>query len=259
MDYNVLVRLAEDGDVWAMQELGHFHSDFNSNKENIDITKAIYWMEKSAECGDLKGMALSAILYNMDGHVLMQLAPQEWKQAVPKMEKALFWAENAVKGGVSSAVKSCIQAKEQLGRAYMYGGMFKSDNNESDDTAIKYLTRSYNYLIEVYEKTQTDDSLFYLGTTLFYLNGYMQLDNDKAKLMVNCLEQYVNAHNYTDNNVGMAYGFLGLLYTFGFGCSINYDKAVEYYTTATEKCDFDCSEDLKHFKKKLFGGYTYKE
>ena len=262
MEYNELVALAESGDTKAMQALGHFHSDFGGSKENVDLDKAEYWMEKSAECGDVKGMILTALLCNMDGHVLMQIAPQEWEHAIPKMKKALFWAEQALNVGATDAAESCIQAKAQLGRAYMYGGMFSSKNGLCDDTAIKYLTTSLNYLKEVYGKTKTDDSLFYLGNTLFYLNNYMQrqgksLKNGDDKLMITCLEKYVHAHNYTDSNVGMAYGFLGLLYTFGFGCQIDYSKAVGYYTIATEKCNFDCSDDLKHFKKKLFGGYTY--
>ena len=254
MDLSKLIQLAESGDVQAMIELGHYYSDFD-NTEHMDKDKAIYWMEKSAECGNVKGMVLTSILYTMDAHVVMQIAPADsWNNAIPKLQKALFWAEKAISLG-TDATEHIVNAKLELGRAYMHAGL----GSEPDEgTALHYLQLAINLLKENYAKAEVDVFLFYLAFSLFnYMDHHICLDDDDCVLMVKCYEQYTRNHNYSDDYVGVAYAHLGLLYTFGVGCEKDYNKAVECYTIATTKCNFDCSSELSHFKKKLFGGYTY--
>lgn len=261
MDINTLIGLAHNGDIKAIMTLGRFYGDFK-NKENLDISESIKWYTIGARLGNIDCMYLASLMGLLNGHAILKIAPREWEKVVPQLKEALYWAEQALNGGNEAAEKQIISVKGELGAAYMYGGMCNNKTNE--EAAYSYFISSVDYLKSVYKKTITNESTAHLGISLFYINCYLFERKGISScldtyLMINCLEEYIDAHIATDEYVGMIYSFLGIIYTYGIGCDKNYSRAVECYKTATTQCDYDCSDELLKFKKKLFGGYSFSE
>lgn len=51
---------------------------------------------------------------------------------------------------------------------------------------------------------------------------------------------------------------IAMYYRDGFGTAVDIDRSYEYELMAANHGDESAQNDLKHYKKKLFGGYTYK-
>ncbi len=240
MTLNEALEYAEKGDQDAICALGQYYY------EEKDYHESLKWYKKGAESGNATCMLITCQLENLLGHVARKIDPNDTERQLERFNSAIFWGTKALENGIEEAEKHINTSKGELGITYYY---LASSSDNIDD----YL-KSISLLKESYSESSDPEIPLFLAFSLFkYLNCTDSKNEDEYSLVANLLLESVTNEDIAFK--GIAYAYLGTIFTFGNAGEVDYDKAVKYYTLAGIN-NFDCSDMLSRFRKKLFGGYT---
>lgn len=258
MTLDELKALANNGDFNAIIELSKYY--YGATAKENDIDEAIKWTEKGAKFGYVNCMYLVSILYTTKGHVLRKIVggSSDITESIECLKKAMEWGRKAEAAGDKDAGKHLVDVTGELGISYFYyarGGEFY---NPTRQESIDRYTVAINLLKSVYQKSEDPEVSMFLALSLNYcgeLTGYTE-ENNKLELSLyhKCVDNFFGQVVHSD----IASMYLGIMYLEGRGCAVNYDTSYYYFKKADD-AGFDCSEILSKFKKKLFGGYTFKD
>lgn len=262
MTIDEVIQNANQNDVQAMWTLINHYVE----PGNTDFEQAEYWAERLANLGYVDGMVRAAAIYNLHAHIKLKIGDSYlWQEALEKAQKAIYWADLAIKNGSNDGMKHIIRANRTIGVSYLTVAIECSKNNDSINT-INYLNTSIGYLKGVYNdllKENDDEILYHLGKALFLMSLHLDenhqvLLQDDCNLMIYCLETFVQTHAFDHWGTGQVYSFLGSIFTFGFGgVPIDTNRGYFYYYTAHNNCNYDSSEMLSRFRKNQYGDYYY--
>lgn len=249
--------LANQGDIDSIMALGSYYWGEDADEQNRDMKEAARWYEKGAEFGYPNCMCLTAILLTLYVHTKRKVVGHSDFDSLEMLDKALFWANKANESGFEKANDQIIFAKGEMGIAYYDLGIGNEFLTPTHDEAVLRFSNAIDLLKSIYQQSQDPEVYIYLAFSLFEygkLVGYNEQNNRLEYLLYHkCVDEYFGDVVFSE----IAASFLGIMYTEGRGCSIDYDKAVYYFQKA-HNAGFDCSDMLRHFKKKMFGGYTLK-
>lgn len=251
------VSRANNGDLDAIMALGRYYFGEDADENNRDINKAIEWYEKGAEFGYPNCMILAAILLSMNGHVIRKISggDQTPDDAIPQLNRALYWARKAKERGESGADEQIITTIGELGIAYFYCARGGEYVKPTRDNSIAWYAESIRLLKSIYMSTKDPEVYVILAFALNYYGEIVGYSDENNRLEFYLYNKVVSEYFGNVMHSDICAMQLGLMYTYGRGCSVDYNKAVYYFNMA-QNAGFDCSEMLSHFKKKMFGGYT---
>ena len=243
------IELAGNGDYEAIMALGKYY--FEGDEQNgRDFHESLKWYTLGAEFGYSNCMCLAANLGIILGHTNRKIMPDSTESQFEYYDNALKWATKAAELGEENASNLILTIKGEMGISYHYAAI-NSSNSELYRKAIDIFQ-------EIVPVTNNSEFVLFYGLSLYsYLKSIDSNDYNSYSIARNMLETSVT-NNYKELEsklVGIACSLIGNMLTGGWGCAVDYDKAVYYYTLAGE-FGFDCSDMLKLFRKKLFGGYT---
>lgn len=259
MTFEEAVVQANNGDLDSIMALGRYYYGEDADEKNKDIDKAIEWYEKGGEFGYSNCMILAAILLAMCGHAIRKIAggDQTPDDAIPKLNRGLYWARKAKEHG-ENADEQIVSLIGEIGIAYFYcarGGSYVKPTREN---SITWCSESIRLLKSVYMSTKDPEVYVILAFALNFYGELLGYTNDNNKLEFYLYNKVVNEYFGNVMHSDICACTLGLMYTDGRGCPVDYNKAVYYFQMA-HNAGFDCSEMLSCFKKKMFGGYTLKK
>ncbi|MBR4295467.1 MAG: sel1 repeat family protein [Clostridia bacterium] len=242
------INLAQDGDHSAIRALGDYYQ--NSENEDHDYEEAIKWYTVGAENGYSDCMLLAAMLGSISAYSCKELG--FYDSSISNAEKALFWAEKALEKGQDSAKETILTIKGEMGIAYYYS------STEEHDASVKSekLSKAISFMLPIYNRTSSKEVLLCLGLAITAYEKFAGYSYDDCFLAHSLLKRCVDDYFLELKNAKIAAAFLGLNYTYGHGCEVDYDKAVHYYQIANN-AGIDCSKELSCFRPKLFGGYKF--
>jgi TPR repeat protein len=205
----------KNGDVEAMYLLGCAYDDGEGVKENH--TKAIFWLEKAAEKGNVRSMNRLYYLYNL------QKDPQ----------KALFWLKKSAESGSISAMRNLAKAyhdgkhglKENALDALFWFKQAANDGADKDSALSIGCMYFYGQGIEpdIKEATNWLETAAIRGSSdAMILLGKIHRDNKDFQKAV---EMFEKAGKQKDEN---AFASLARVYLYGEGVEKDYLKAVDY-------------------------------
>ncbi|MBQ2966581.1 MAG: SEL1-like repeat protein [Clostridia bacterium] len=127
-------------------------------------------------------------------------------------------------------------------------------SNLSDDTDCKEVI---SLLKEARSQVDQDallcaDIEHALGFALLYADLRVGVNAEEISLAHSLLKKCADGKT---EKAPVAASHLGVMYTEGRGCKKNFDLAFYYFQKAHD-AGYDCSEQLRRFRKKFFGGYT---
>ena len=244
------IELANSGDHNAILKLASYYYNGGEDHER-DCDEAYKWYVHGAKLGYADCMHLASLLGDMLAHASRKITGSAGIEVViEQLNEALYWAKQAVQNGVIDAKETINEINGELGVAYF----LKGQRDESPDD----LSFAIKLLKPIYKNSSDKELTIYLALALHRLGdivGYTDENNVlEHKLLTICAEKYFGEVIHSD----IAAMYLGVMYTEGRGCSVDYDKAV-YYLQKAHNSGFDCSDMLSLFRKKLFGGYTLKD
>lgn len=250
---------AMQGDFNSIMALGDYYFGENALEENRDIDEAINWYEVGAKFGYSRCMILVAILETIRGHAIRKIAggDQTPDDAISKLQHGLYWAEKAKELGEQGADSQIVSLTGEIGIAYFYCARGGEYIHPSQQDSINWYSESIRLLKSVYSSTKDPEVYVILA---FALNSYGEIvgySNENNQLEFSLYNKVINEYFGKVMHSDICACYLGLMYTYGRGCAVNYDKAV-YYFQMSHNAGFDCSEMLSHFKRKMFGGWTLK-
>lgn len=108
----------------------------------------------------------------------------------------------------------------------------------------------------VYNYTDNPEVYVFLAFSLYNYGNLVGYTEENNRLEFYLYQKVVNEYFGKVIHSDISAAYLGIMYTFGRGCEVDYNKAVYYLQMATN-AGFDCTDFLAHFKKKMFGGYTF--
>ena len=249
--------LAINGDLDAIMALGKYY--YLGEEENRDIDEALKWYELGAKNGYPICMKLASLLYTTNAHIMRKIMGSDGVEDVfEPLDKALYWANKAKENGISDAEEEITQILGEKGIAYyLYALSGEYSNKPTKEQSIERCKKAIMYFKSVYQATKDPEVYLYFA---FALHDYSELagftnENSKREyyLLHKCVDDYFGEVVHSE----LASSYLGLMYIYGVGCDVDYDKAY-YYLQKAHNAGFDCSELLSCFRKKLFGGYTFK-
>lgn len=257
MTFDEAVARANQGDLDSILALGRYYFGDEAAEENKDIEEAIKWYEKGAEFGYPNCMYLAAILLTLNGHVLRKIgSASAAEDALKSLNRGYHWAIESYNHQVADAYKQIITIKGEMGIAYFLWGFGDEYTHPTQQQSLERYIKAINLLKEVYTCTDDNEVYIYLA---FSLNAYGEIvgynDNESNRL------EFSLYHKCADDLFGnvihsdLAAYYLGQMYAEGRGCAVDYNQSYFYFQKA-HNAGFDCSDVLKRFKKKMFGGYT---
>ncbi len=244
--FEEVIELAKEGDYGAIRSLG----DHYYNEQNYE--EALKWYTLGAENSYPDCMYVAATLGSILAYASRKIGVYD--DAVVCNLRALYWAEKALENGVEEAENRVLSIKESLGIDYCYCALESNDETKN----IENYQKAISVLKTIYNITSNPDVWYYLAYAIVRISKVMDVSYEDLALSHLLFKRCVDEHfgDFDMNDLAAAY--LGLDYTHGIGCDIDYDKAVHYYQIA-HNLGVDCSEELSRFRKKLFGGYTFVE
>ena len=260
--FELVLNLAESGDVFAQNELGNLYRYGYGVKKDKD--KCLKWLTKSADAGYWKSLNQLGIIY-IDG-VLVQ---QDYSKAIKFYKKAAdcgyasseynlggcYRDGTGVNKDISTSIEWYKKAYEHgryeaalnLGDIYYY----TEYRLEDDLKAMEWYKKSYEHgihegayglgklyhysekfkniykAIELYREAYNNgigEAAYFLGVVYFYTEEVE--DNLKA------IEWYKKAY---EHGVGIAAAEIGRIYYVGYGVSSDKEKAKEWFVKAYNK------------------------
>ena len=230
LDKDVLegvLNLAENGNIYAMVELGYY---YRKNEINKNYEEAIKWYSKATEQGYVEAQcALGYMYYNGEGVERDYKKAVEWYSKAAEQEYALaeVWLgflykngegveqdyEKAVEWFRKSAEQGYVSAQSELADMYYSGYGVEQD---------------YEKAVELYRKAAEQGDACgqdWLGFLYKYGEGVEQ-DYEKAvEWFRKSAEQGFASAQYN----------LGDMYKYGEGVEQDYEKAVEWYRKSAEQ------------------------
>lgn len=250
---------ALQGDYESIMSLGRYYFGEVADEQNKDIDEAIRWYEKGGEFGYSRCMYLASILYTIKGHAIRKISGgnQTPDDAIPKLERGLYWAQKAEELGEDKADEQIVSIIGEIGIAYFYcarGGEYIKPTKEN---SIAWYSESIRLLKSVYTETNDPEVYVILALALNFYGEIVGYTNENNKLEFYLYNKIINEYFGKVMHSDICACYLGLMYTYGRGWPVDYNKAVYYFQKA-HNAGFDCSEMLAHFKKTLLGGWKLK-
>lgn len=254
MNIEELTKLAEGGNIEAIISLGQYYLN-NEKDRRKGIDEATKWFTKGAEKGSAMCMLLLSNTICMKTIILRKYngsASPNYNEITALLNTAIYWANKAKEYGNESHETFDIIYGE-LGIAYYFLSLNSPNNNSSLDN----LEKTISFLKPLYQTSNNEEILLYLGFALYDYNMLGRATAEEITLSHFLLKKCVDNYFDTLPSSAIASLYIGLMYTEGHGCTKNYDNAV-YYIQKAHNAGHDCSQILSRFKKKIFGGYTFK-
>ena len=237
------IELANQGDINAMGSLGNYYY------EEHEYQCAYEWFAKAADAGSVRAMIPASNLAAMLCIATRKLSGGDsiTDADVRTMDKAIEWDRLAQEAGADSDTTDGLYRERAL---CAYEASKKDGSTISLDQAIDYLKDAYT------RPGKTPEIEVFLAMALHRADT---LSADDAQLCFNLLKHCSNfsEEDVPDINFGALEAALGTCYLRGKGCTVDDNAAYECFVRAGEK-GLDCSDMLRNFKKKLFGGYVFK-
>lgn len=258
------INLANSGDLDAVIALADYYAD-----ENKDIKEAIKWYEKGAIQGNIRCMYMTALyLVLWTGVKRIAAGYTCVPSLIEDLNKALYWYNKANKCDVSSTNMENLSDRlyAELGSTYYYYTIYCLDKENYDNkgklksNAKNALDKSIQYFDNVnnlYEITPEHEYIYALAISLLDFGTYDCTDEQRIIRFNLLVDLFENRFNDLSQPGEVTYK-LGECYTLGLGCNKDYDKAVILFNKA-QSLGYDCDDYLPKFRKKLFGGWIYKE
>ena len=241
MTLDEAIELANQGDAFTMGSIGHYYYEKN------DYQNAFEWFAKAADAGLVDAMPPAASLA-----LLLSITERSlsgWESItdadVRTLDKAIEWDRLAQEAGFESDSTDDLYRERAL---CAFEASKKDGSNISPLRAIDYLKDAYA------RQNRTPEVEVCLAMALGRADP---LTADDARLRFDLLKHCVSfsEEDVPDINIGTLEAALGMCYLRGKGCVIDENAAHDCFVRAEQK-GFDCSDMLRQFRKKLFGGYA---
>lgn len=237
------IELANQGDLEVMNTLARYYYD------QKEYNEARTWHCRAAEGGLVQAFIPAALLTNMLTRAARKVSGGGaiHDQDVFDLTRALQWIDRARANGLTTDADGSIIRERAL---CAYAASKKEGSSITAEDAIAYLKEGYA------TTGRTPEVEIYLAFALFEAP---QLSPEDASFCFNLLKRCCSytEEDEPDVKLGILDAYLGLCYLDGKGCSVDDNAAYECFLKAGQK-DFDCSDMLRNFKKKMFGGYVFK-
>lgn len=280
---DLVVKAADDGEVWAQNELAYLYQYGKIGETDYD--KAIYWYEKAAAQGDARAMSSLCRIYQRRERNDPETA-LKWQQQAASLgsgsamiglgtmyrrgdgveqnyDTAIFWYQRA-------AAQGDFYAIEKLGKMYERGMGTGSNMEKAAELYEEYAYVGINY------------ARWRLGYLYEYGLGVEQNDGEAARWYQKAAEhgygraQYSLACMYLDGrgvfkDVETAIGWyrraadgehgdmaaqraLGQIYLYGIGVQKDYHEAFKWFMAAgAKRPDYDAQAYLGYMYENGFG------
>ncbi len=219
---------AKQGNTNSMYELGKNLVDHHSGFK-IDVDKGEYYLLNAVKKGKLNACYDLYKLY-------------KWTKNDP--QKALLWAERAVENGndflfhdIAELYFNGIGTEVNFEKAAFYYRKCLKEDPDNVNSNISYLPLAKCYLLS---NCSTDKE---------YREAYMYL---KHAL------QAANEREYCRMQKSETLFWIAYMLENGLGIQRNLDEAFKYYSKSAELGSTKAQEEIKHFKKSIFGWKKYK-
>lgn len=252
---------ANQGDVQCMNILGDFYGEkaFSGDGQNRSeyIDNALFWYNKAIQRGD-KYAALQAINVHSFMGILYKRADEDWL-ADEIIEQ---WEE--VRKCVDIVLKASDITKEE------YISVQKSQRQALYEIAYGYYQKNEIGMAAIY--LQSLESGSYKKADLLRGICYFQLErpiNETYEFLSKLEEDeylllFEEMHGLELMRLSLVFFYLALIYRTGVVGSSDTDRAYAILMKGYEMVDSEAVkemflEELAHYKKKMFGGFTYCE
>ena len=240
MNVDEAINLANQGNAESMLDLGSYYYDQGEYHNARD------WYCKAAENGLLQAMVPAALLTGMVVRATRKISGGDaiHDEDVNKLGIALAWIERARAAGIECDASALIRERGLCA----YEAAKKEGSNVSQESSIRFLKEAY-----ATPNTAPEVEIF-LACALYEAE---QLTAEDTVLCFDLLKSCVNftEEDGVDVNLGVLEFYLGSCYLKGKGTPVDVNAAHDCFVRAGQK-GFDCSDILRNFKKKLFGGYV---
>ena len=237
-----LLKSANLGNADAMFDLsGAYWQGIGCEK---DIHLSVEWAEKSANNGNKNALSLVESGNFLIGHSYLMVGRA---------------------GGAEDAIKYLNKSREWLYKANQEG-LYSEDEFDKNESQINmdlgesfYLLGNKEEAFKYYSNTQNPNGI--VMTIMLLMNGFKACNTTLSEA-----ERFLALYNIVttdsfemleDWRKSFSHHLLGLMYLGGLGTKQDYNNAYKHFSKADELgCEISANE-LKRFKKKLFGGYDY--
>ena len=228
-------REAENGNVEAMVNLANAYRDGNGCE--ADIYLSAEWAEKAAINGSLLGMILAGIAFFILGHVQLKIGAIE-DDTIENLIKSKYWLEKAVLNGYGQqeADSTLDSANNDLGDCY-------------------FVRKQYQEAFDCYSKSSTSNSA--VNIAIITLGNNLPLSTSDDVFVFNKLVASLPSDEIDQEKNADGYLMLGIMYQLGIGTKQNADEGHRCLTQAKNLGCEDAIDELRKYKKKLFGGYKF--
>lgn len=247
------IKSAEQGDIGAMRSLAHYYS------EQGEMADADEWFEKAAEHGDLHSMVMvmftSSIMASAGESTAMKMGC--WELPLEDWQRCEKWATK-VAGNDAFELKDKNIAKEKLEQAYygMATCFYAADDYKNARNAARRCASTK-------AKAILADSVLQLAETQEEFKAAYRYFEEFAKdtAYATADKTRIEEEIYVRAVIGYAF-----LVTRGIGNGVlpNAERGFNILSAArntVKDAGYRGGVDkaLAHYRKKLFGGYTYVE
>jgi len=216
-----------------------------------NMPKAITWAQKAATVGSRKGMVLAFLELARDGHARMEGGGENSArnpETARVLEEARYFLERALQNGYNPR-----KERENIYALFM------------DLGDCYFFTDRRRDAFECYLKTNNLEASIALAAIsasckLEFLTGTctnIVLTDDEEAYVFNRLVKALRSKKLNKDNTAEANYMLGSMYEYGIGTKKNINKACSSFERAKKLGHAESARDLKHYRKKLFGGYEY--
>ena len=250
-----LISRAEQGDHESIIKLGNYYWPALGT-DHSDIDEAIKWYRKGAEYGYADCMYQSALLLHYAARIERKVYYAETvEKQLSYLNEALLYLDKLDKYP-EYAEKAKSLRYDVMGSKGIAQYFWAETAPDEFTKAARYRTGVYQYLKPAYQYVTDKHVALYLGFSICELlrlsNVAASVSEEDKRLHVQVLTDCVVNNSSSIDHPDVACFQLGVAYTYGDGCQINYNTAVYYYQLATQY-GFDCSEVLETFTETPYG------